>query len=228
MSSAIIAKPLARTPLYHWHQKRQARLDALDGWQVPTAFRGADEEIAAARAGAGIADVSAFAKLSLRGPGVSALQLQGRATQPRGVSTFWVDAPVLACRLTPDHLLLLAANMNMIVLDKHRQELTQSVQVVSSDETCAYAGFGLIGPRAEELLRHVTAFDLSSLADESCAETKVAGVQALLVRPARLPLPALRLYVSWDLGEYVWETLFEAAHHLDLTPIGLDAWKRLT
>src|SRR5262245_18368172 len=194
MSSVSAAKPLSRTPLYHWHSKRQARLVDLGGWQVPASFGGVDEEVDAARAAAGIADLSAFAKLALRGPQVASLAREGRADQVRGVSTFWADAPILACRLTPHHLLLLAGNTSLTSLEQRKRELTQSADIVSTDETSAYAGFGLVGSRIEELLRHVTAFDMDTLVDESCAETRVAGVHAVLVRLARLPVPSLRLY----------------------------------
>lgn len=231
MSSAPAApgsRPVLRTPLHHWHSKRQARFVDLDGWQTPASFTGVDEEVAGTRQAAGIVDLSAFAKLSLRGPALAGLKLEGKVAQPRGVSTYWSDGPILACRLAPDRMLLLASTTNVSVLEKQRQELAPSAEVIACDETSAYAGFGLLGPRIEELVRHVSPLDLSILAEESCAETRLAGVQALLIRPAKLPVPSLRLYVSWDLGEYVWETLFEKSQHIGLTPIGLEAWKRLS
>lgn len=221
-------KPLARTPFWHWQAKHQARFVDVDGWQVAGSFRGSEEEVAAARAAVGITDLSAFAKLSLRGAGVSALAREGRSAQPRGLASFGSAEPALACRLNPDYLLLLASGPSLVTLEKHRQVLGQSGRVVASDETSAYAGFALLGPRTEELLRRVTAFDIASLNDESCAETKVAGVHGLLLRAAPLSVPSVRLYVSWDLGEYVWETLFEMGHALGLVPMGLEAWKRLS
>lgn len=227
MSSPAV-KPLARTPLWHWQAKHQARFVDVDGWQLAGSFRGSEEEVAAARAAVGITDLSAFAKLSLRGAGVTALAREGRIAQPRGVASLGSDDPALACRLNPDCLLLLANGTNVAALEKHRHELGQSDRVVASDETSAYAGFALVGPRTEELLRRVTVFDLATLNDESCAETKVAGVHGLLIRPAPLSLQSVRLYVSWDLGEYVWETLFEKGHALGLVPVGLEAWKRLS
>jgi glycine cleavage system aminomethyltransferase T len=48
-------------------------------------------------------------------------------------------------------------------------------------------------------------------------------VEALLVRSAERSLPALWIYVAWDLGEYVWERMIEAGRDAPITPIGLEA-----
>jgi len=64
---------VARTPLHSWHQARGAHFVDRDGWQVVAAYSSANPEAAAAHAGLGIADISAFAKFSLRGAGVPSL-----------------------------------------------------------------------------------------------------------------------------------------------------------
>ena len=103
---------MARTPLHHWHHAHGARFVDRDGWQVVAAYSSADPEAAAARAGLGLADVSAFAKISLRGRGVSAFVASYAPDSPalnqRGVASLPSES-VLACRLTDDHLLLLAS-----------------------------------------------------------------------------------------------------------------------
>jgi glycine cleavage system aminomethyltransferase T len=155
--------PVARTPLHHWHQARGARFTARDGWQAVAAYSDAESEAAAARAGLGLADVSALAKTNLRGEGST------------------------------------------------------------------YAGFELVGPRLEELLRRLTHLDVrpAALPTDSAVGTALAGVEALLEQPNGRSLPALRVYVTWDLGEYVWERLLEAGRDLPITPVGLEALELL-
>jgi len=36
-------------------------------------------------------------------------------------------------------------------------------------------------------------------------------------------LPALRIAVSWDVGEYVWERILDAGADVPITPLGMDA-----
>jgi sarcosine oxidase gamma subunit len=82
----------------------------------------------------------------------------------------------------------------------------------------------MLGPRLEEVLRRLTQLDIrpAALPEGSCAETALAGVEALLVRPAGLALPSVRVYVAWDLGEYVWERLLDAGRGGLMAPVGLE------
>src|SRR5262245_52279261 len=108
----VSSPPQFRTPLHHWHARRGARFLDQGGWQLPAAYAGAGREADAARHGLVLADVSAFAKLGLLGPGVPAraraLAGDGPASRPWGVADLGGTGPLLACRLTDDHLLLLA------------------------------------------------------------------------------------------------------------------------
>jgi sarcosine oxidase subunit alpha len=217
----------ARTPLHHWHAAHGARFAERDGWHVVAAYSGVAQEAEAARAGLSLADVSAFAKISLRGPGVAdlvrSLSPDGAAVSPRGVAPI-LAGPALACRLTEDHLLVLGSEPSRTVLDQRLAALREGRSVVQTDVTSAYAGFWAIGPGLDELLGRLTQMDLRprSFPENCCAETALAGVEALLVRCAGLPLPAMRIYVPWDLGEYVWERVMEAGRPGNMTPVGLE------
>jgi sarcosine oxidase subunit alpha len=216
----------ARSPLHHWHAAHGARFADRDDWQVVTSYSDPRREVEAARSGLGLADISAFTKISVRGPGVAALipslTVDGASLSPRGVA-LTPDGLALACRLTEDHLLLLASMPTATGLSQRLASLRDGRAVVKTDVTSAYAGFVLVGPRPEELLCHLTHLDLrpSSFSLNSCAETSLAGVEALLVRPAGLSVPSLYVYVAWDLGEYVWERMMEAGHNGQITPVGL-------
>jgi sarcosine oxidase subunit alpha len=204
--------PTARTPLYDWHTRHGARLTLEHGWQVPAAYTAAEREAEAARNGVAVADVSAFRKWSLRGKHLP-------AGNPLSVS---VQSGVLACRLTPDHLLLLSLAMT----DNAQCPDVSAQAAVTTDVTSAHAGFLFVGPRVEELLHRLTALDvrLAAFPVCTCAETNVAGVEALLVRTPEL---AFRVYVPWDAGEYVWERIMEAGRELAITPLGMEGLRLL-
>jgi sarcosine oxidase subunit alpha len=224
------APTLARTPLHQWHTARGARFFECRGWQLPRNFADEPQEVAAARSGLALADLSAFAKISLFGHGVDEVaQSLGieSADQPRTVARLTgltTRFAVLACRLTVEHLLVLGATPA-----KNFAELVatwvRKTSVIQTDVTCAYAGFCLVGPRTEEVLRRLTGLDVSPAAFPagSCAETSVAGVASLLVRSAEAGVPNTRVYVSWDVGEYVWEELMAAGRPFGVMPVGLQA-----
>jgi glycine cleavage system aminomethyltransferase T len=235
---------VARTPLHDWHAAAGARFADLDGWQVPAAYAGAERETAAAAAGLALADVSAFAKVSLLTWDESTfnriLPAGSPASRPGGVALLAAENPVLACRLTADHLLLLATapgfsfRADGLTLRAARGSLEGSPDqgpLIVRDVTCSYAGFCLLGPRPAEELHHLTPLDVSPAAFPagSCAETSLAGVHALLVHPpAGSSPPSVRGYVAWDLAEYVWGRVVEIGRHRGLTPLGHDALGLLT
>lgn len=227
------SSPLARTPLHDWHAAHQAHFAESDGWHVAMRYAALEHELAAARQGPGMVDVSAFAKISLLGSGlpvwVSELVSGSPAARVRSVARLPGEDSVLACRLTEDHLLLLASTTTAALLTRRLESLPLTLSILQSDVTSAYAGFCLMGSPLEEILRRVTALDVASAAlpVNACAETSVAGVPALLVRVPEFAFPSLRLYVAWDLGEDVWERLLDAGREWALTPLGLETFHHL-
>src|SRR5262245_8202686 len=173
----------ARSPLHAWHVAHGARLADSDGWQVPQVYSRTEDEIAAARNALALADVSAFAKVSVLGAGLAALTRtllgDSPADWPRGVGTVPGQRRALACRLTDDHLLLLDAGTGA-ALGERLAGLPGAEGLVQADATSAYAGFWLIGPHTGEVLRRLTHLDTSpaALPPGSCAETGLAGVHA--------------------------------------------------
>jgi sarcosine oxidase subunit alpha len=222
MTSAAV--PLARTPLHDWHAQHGAHFVTVHGWQVPAGYSSAESEAVAARNGVGIADVSSQGKLSYRGKGVPVLA-QRLAPDSKRLGVTWLrgEQAALLCRLTDEHLLVLSLTEEPIPPGETGEN------VLAINVTCALAGFFLIGPRLEELLRRMTAFDVreTSLPVNGCAETSLAGVEALLVRSPEVPLPAMRVYVAWDMAEHVWERLLEAGRDLGIAPLGQEGLRLL-
>ena len=210
--------PVRRSPLYHWHVGRGARLVEMDGWQVPLSYPDPRQETEAARNGLGLADVSPFAKLCLRGPGVTAVAAALGNVGARSVSRIGAG---LSCRLAEDCLFLLAASTS---LAGFVEPSSSSAQIVRTDITSAYAGFALVGKYVETLVGRLSSLDVGSPAfpEGSCAETELAGVHDLLVRPPASSVSEMGVYVAWDVGEYVWEALLGAGRDLSIVPVGLE------
>jgi heterotetrameric sarcosine oxidase gamma subunit len=231
---AMTSPPLARTPLYHWQAAHGARFVTSDGWQIPEVYSTVEQETAAANGGVALADISAFAKVSLLGQGVSVLTApllgDGQTLPPRSVARFEAGGEALACRLRVDHLFLLATSTSTDALDKRLASLLQQYPIIAKNVTSAFAGFGLAGPHTGEVLRCLTSLDVSpsALPSGSCAETSLAGIQALLVSPPRSKLGVMHVYVAWDLGEYLWGRLLEAGERHQVAPMGLKAWRAVT
>jgi glycine cleavage system aminomethyltransferase T len=191
-------------PLHQWHVAHGATMTERDGWQVPD-LQPTD------RGRVAITDLSAGVKVSLRGPGVAELtgiQRVGSVTS--------LPSTVLSCRLTNDQLLLLSAtptlemqfagmDLRVSARDWGCRQLSSSILQVNV--TCALAQFTLTGNDLEEVLRSLTSFEVSTSAflPGSCAQTGLAGIHAVLIRPPQTK--EMRICLAADLAEYVWERL---------------------
>jgi glycine cleavage system aminomethyltransferase T len=221
--------PVARTPLHHWHAGRGGRFADRDGWQVVTGYGAPGREADAGRTGLALADVSAGAKLHVTGRGVADLFRdlvpEGSALGPKSVAGRG-RATWSACRLSEGRLLLLQApHATAAGWNDWANAVRQRPACRFTDVTSLYARFCLLGPRLEQCLRRLTHLDVreSSFPVNTCAETSLAGVEGLLVRPSGLAVPSMQLLVAWDMGEYVWERVLEAGQGCGMTAIGLDA-----
>lgn len=216
----------ARTPLHDWHAAHGARFASQDGWQVVSTYRSAEEDAQRAQTGLGLADLSASRKLGLIGQGIprlSASLAEHPAALEVGRAEWLYEKSVLACRLTVDRLMLFSTKSCAADFAGLWPSPPED-SIVQAELTSTLACFLLVGPGLEPTLRRLAQLDtrLSSFPLGSCAETSIARVEALLVRIAEYELPSLRIYVPWDLGEYVWERILEAGHDLRVVPLGLD------
>jgi heterotetrameric sarcosine oxidase gamma subunit len=209
------------------HRRLGAVLLEADGWSVPERYAGADREVVAARGAVGLADVSACGKLGVRGLDVGPLLARLTGAVPPAARTASHVAlgphPVLACRLAPDEMLVLTAPADVAgaaaVLDA---AIDGEVCAHVTDLTSAYAAMDVVGPAAPALLARLIPLDLSAavLPVPGILQGEVARVRGVVVRLDARGLPAFRLLVSRDVGEFVWTTVMDAGRDLGLSPIG--------
>jgi glycine cleavage system aminomethyltransferase T len=205
-------------------------VDTGDGaWRVPAAYGcPPEEEAARARAAAGIADVSAWAKIEARGGALPALL--GRLAElgspaPGTARRAALDgAPVLACRLGADQLLLLARPADAIPVGRRLAAAAEGLGCLHlTDVTSALAALDLIGPRLPQLLARLVPLDLEVVPPLGVVQGPLARVPSVLVRLDRPGLPLVRALVGREYGAFVWSAVVEAGHGLDLQPIGAAA-----
>ena len=67
-ANGAMSETLLETPLVDWHVAHGGRMVGFAGWRMPVQYRSIVEEHVAARAAAGIFDVSHMGRLAIRGP----------------------------------------------------------------------------------------------------------------------------------------------------------------
>lgn len=203
---------LARSPMERAARAAGARFDARDGWNIPVGFDTAAAETERTTKTAGFVDRSPLAKFEVTAPpdAIAKVGLTlGTAEQRDG--GWW-------CPVTPERLLVFGEPAGAA-------ELRGAVDKVGGrvvDLSSALCAMTLVGPGCRELLARFCAIDV---------RLPVAPVHAF--RPgsiARTPgyllvedEHRLLILVGWALGEYLWETVADAAGHLGGGPVGIDA-----
>lgn len=224
--------PIRTSAMYRAQLVAGARFTENAGWRVADVYTASEDEAAGARAGIGLSDVSASGKLGLRGEALDPLgiKLMGRALPPVGRAS-WErvnGASALVCRRAADEVLLLtAAGEHAPVAEVLARTVEGAGCVHLTDLTAAFAAVDLIGPAVGRLFERVVAVDLSPVPPLGVVQCELAHAHAIVIRLDHPALPAFRVLVPRELGDFVWHTLTETGHDLGLTPVGAAAWARL-
>lgn len=218
MESHVITgmKPARLSALHGKHVSMGAAIEDHHGWRVAARFATPEVEAARVREGAGLADVSWMGKIAIKGRGAE--------------NEKWSMENGTAWTLAKEHwLVTCAAEHREAVLEAARRAAAAHPCLRVTDVTSAFAALLLAGPRSRDVLRALTALDVSARAmpDRTCAQTGLAHVHAILLRQDLGPVPAFRVLVDRAYGEYVWDAVMHAGHRHGIVPVGLTASKRM-
>jgi glycine cleavage system T protein (aminomethyltransferase) len=225
---------LRRTPLHDAHRARGAKMVPFGGWEMPVEYSGLIAEHMAVREKAGLFDVSHMGEFEVEGPGALAFlqrvssnhvgklvpgQAQYSALpNERGCP---IDDVIVYRRAEERFLVVVnAANIEKDFAWLQSQGPKDCVLRDKSDE---FALVALQGPRAEEILRPLTAVDLGQVAFYRFAEGEVAGVPSVVARTGYTGEDGFELFVRPEGVVGVWTALLEAGAPAGLVPAGLGA-----
>ena len=219
--------PLARTPMERAARSAGARFEVRDGWNVAVGYPSPERERQACRETAGWADVSHLGKLELHATSpddlasIVASAADGAAlelgTATRAADAWWLP-------LTAGRALVVCEPAALPGLRERLEDAASGASATVSvvDATCKYAAATLVGPLAREVFARFSAIDLRPQVTPvygwrpgSVART---GGAILCEAPDRY----LMLFGA-ALGQYVWQTVADAAEHLGGGPVGVDA-----
>ena len=201
--------PVRCSPVSRMHADLGASFEREAGWDLPAAYgdEAAERALLSGGVAVGVADVTARAKIDVRGAIEGLLGAAGDA----------LVAPVAG-----DWALVLGEpGAEEILLPKLESAAGPSSMV--TDATHLYAGFALAGPMLPELLARVTGWDPATLAPGSATGAPIAEVPSVVIR-RELTFPMIEAYVATEFARYVWETVLGVARRLEGGPVG---WRAL-
>lgn len=233
------------TAMHHAHLAAGAVMVERDGWQLPGSFTSAEAEVETVRRAVGVCDVSPAGKLTIQGrdaprrvaeamPACGPVEVGLARTGPTGAQaeaggevsdSTWLT--VLG--LSHDEVMVLTAPSEVgAVAGFLGRRLEGCAHLV--DVTSVRAGLWVAGPLGHRVLSRLAELDLEPAAFPvgACAQGKVAGVHAVVLRRDAAGLPAYQLYVTRDYGEHLWDAILHAGRGEGIAPFGTEALERLT
>ena len=189
-------EPQRQSALHRRHLDGGAHLQLFAGWQLPAWYaQEPARELERVRDGAGVSDASFLTKLDLRGrAGDLAVTLPARV---------WV--------LTPGHSLVTSPGSIGFVS-------AASVTDVSS----VYSAILLAGSRSRQVLQKLTTLNVreSAMADGAARQTRIAHVNATILRMDGDGVPGFLILNTRDVAEHVWDALLTAGSEFGASPFG--------
>jgi heterotetrameric sarcosine oxidase gamma subunit len=223
--------PLKLSALNATAERLGARWQELAGWRCAQAYGDAGAEAAAARAGAGLADVSALGKIQIEGRQASTVLSAALGAAPGAVGGHARVAAGDLYGLRPDmYFLRTAPGAELAALAALETAAAAHPDLVTvTDVTHGLAGIELVGPRAVDVLTRVCGLDFSpvSFPVDAARQTSVAKTRQLILHHTRGGLPSYTLFGARSLAAYLWGVLLEAGQPFGLTPVGQEALSAL-
>jgi glycine cleavage system aminomethyltransferase T len=201
-----VSAAIRRSAAARLSSRRGAVFVEESGWELPATYGDDASERAVIRDRVAIADVTARAKVDVRGSVPGTLPLPDDAVHAR-ISAAWtvVFGP-------PD------AEAGLIDV------IAASVgpRAMVTDATHLYAGFALVGPDVPHVLERVTSWNPSTLGQGEATSAPIVDVPAVIVR-RDLPIPVFETYVATEHARYAWESLSGVVGALGGQPVGWQA-----
>ena len=198
--------PIRRAPAARLSLRRGAVFIEEAGWEIPASYGDDAAERAAIRDSVAIADITARAKVDVRG------DLPNEIFAPAGA---------FVARVSSEWALILGEPNAEADLVRAVEPLAGTGTMVT-DVTHLFAGFAMAGPGLPEVIERATSWDLSTLARGDATGAPIAEVRALMVRRDIAP-DVLEVFVATELARYVWESLSGIVGGLGGAPVGWQA-----
>lgn len=228
------------TAMHASHRELGAEFIYRDGWKLPGHYLPVDEEAAMVKEAGGIFDISPIGKLSFQGANVPteiarALALPEPLAAGRAMRCACPTASedsresVTAAGLTYDEAMVFTSpGARVSVSEVLAEQLAGFAHM--TDLTSAWAGIGVVGPRAEDALARIVDLDLdpARFPDGACAQVKAAEVHTLIVRSDVSGEYGYQLYVTRDYGEYMWDALVHGGRSVGVGPVGIEAFEHIS
>ncbi|MEC3863377.1 sarcosine oxidase subunit alpha family protein [Mesobacterium sp. TK19101] len=243
-----VFQPIRRTPMHAWHEAQGAKWEPVGHWRRPYCYPKAGEtaeaavhrEVRAVRNSVGMLDASTLGKIIVKGPDagrfLDMLYTNMMSTLKPGKcryglmcteNGFLTDDGVVA-RIDEDTFLCHTTTGGADRIHAHMEDWLQCEwwywQVYTANVTEQYAQIAVVGPKARKVLEKLGGMDVSkeTLPFMEWKDGTLGGFPVRIYRISFSGELSYEIAVPANMGQALWDKLFEAGREFDVTPYGTE------
>jgi len=227
--------PIGISAIQEFHEEHKAIYVENNGWMVPNKYPSINNSINVIEQSVGIHDISSYGKIILNGDNiVETLKLNFKFTsslteQVRFMQSIDYDFTLLLGELTKNEYFILVDRLHKMKLMEIIKNSSEK-SIYSVDVTSGLTGIRLIGPMASEVIASVSSFDIRKkhFSNMSVAQISLMEIHAYLFRIDIQNQQCYDIFVSRDIGLFVWNELINSGKNFGITPFGVEVMNKLT
>lgn len=197
--------PIRRTPATAAHRRLGAAFREEAAWEIAAGYGDAAAEAARLTETVGLTDITARAKVDVRGRIEDVLPA--------------VDGALVA-RLAPDWAMVFGppGDEDRVI---GALEAVAGPGTMVTDATHLFAGHALAGPLVPDAVARLSGWDLATLSPGHATGAPLGGMRAVVISRT-LTFPCLEVYVATEFGHFAWETFLSTVTGLGGGAVGWD------
>ncbi|MBN1217926.1 MAG: glycine cleavage system aminomethyltransferase GcvT [Anaerolineae bacterium] len=232
-----MSQKLKQTRLYHWHVEHGARMVPFAGWAMPVQYpTGPIEEHHLTRRSAGLFDIDHMGQITVTGPDAEAY-LNRLVTWDIGLMTTYDAHYALMCYehggIVDDIFIYKLPGCWFVVVNAANlakdyqwlQDHTAGYQVTLEDVSADTYMLALQGPKALDLLQHLSPTNLSDISRFTAAEAEIGGFLTLIGRTGYTGEDGVELFFPAGYARQLWAAILNTGDDagIEVKPVGLAA-----
>lgn len=232
-----MTEELKRTKLYQWHVEHGGRMVPFAGWELPVQYpTGPIEEHHLTRRSAGLFDIDHMGQIVVTGPDAETYlnrlvswDISRMAENEAHYALMCYDHGGIVDDLfvykLPGRWFVVVNASNLAKDYRWMLDHTAGYNVIVTDVSPETYMIALQGPKAIELLQHLTPTDLSQVARFRAFEDQVAGIAALVGRTGYTGEDGVEIFFPAEQAVAMWTGMLKKGQEvgIEVKPIGLAA-----
>ena len=226
---------MSRTALYEIHKKLGAKIVEFAGWEMPVQYEGIREEHRAVRESAGLFDVSHMGEVFVTGPEAKAFTQWLTTNDVEAVKEYQAQYTLLCNReggVVDDVIIYKFSDdkflfcVNASNTDKDYEWIkaeSGGFDVSVDNRSREYSQIAIQGPDSGKILGTLLGDGLTEVRRFRFGIFKWQGIEMIVARTGYTGEDGYEIFLPWDGGPALWESLMKAGREYGIKPCGLGA-----